>query len=252
MSFRVLGPLEASTRRHIVDVRGPTQRTLLALLLLHDGQVLPFERLVDALWEGDPPASPKAAVHTSVYRLRRLLHAYELPARLDHEYDGYRLSVQSGELDRHDWDHLVLSGDLAVRDGRLEEAVSQMRSALALWRGPALSGIEAETVRIEAHQLDGVHDRVLDQCLAAELALGRHADVLPELEALVAMHPYHESWCAKLMIALYGSGQQAGALTRYTSTRSLLVDELGVEPGSELRRVHQAILAGVPPTELRP
>ncbi|MGZ4386093.1 MAG: BTAD domain-containing putative transcriptional regulator [Gaiellaceae bacterium] len=225
MEFRILGPLEVYSDGQAIDLGGAKQRALLAVLLLHANQVVSRDRLVDALWESDPPASAQKALQMYVSGLRKRLGK----ERLETRPPGYLLRVADDELDLERFRQLREQGMLA--------------EALALWRGPPLSEFayegfaQAESARLEDQRLACLEERI-DQ----ELGAGRHAELTGELEALVAENPLRERLRGQLMLALYRSGRQAEALEAYQQARATLVDELGIEPGRELRELHQSIL----------
>ncbi len=234
MEFRILGPLEAASGGEVLELGGAKQRALLAVLLLHANQVVSQDLLIDALWENDPPEAAHKALHVYVFGLRKLLGKERLQTRAP----GYRLRVQGDELDLERFRRLRDQGSFA--------------EALALWRGPPLSDFayqrfaQAEIARLEDERL-----ACLEEHIERELAAGRHAELTGELEALVAGNPLRERLRSQLMLALYRSGRQAEALEAYQQARSTLVDELGIEPGRELRELQQAILNQDPALELQ-
>lgn len=234
MEFRILGPLEVLSDGRALDLGGAKQRTLLAVLLLNANNVVSRDRLIDALWEDDPPETAPKALQVYVSGLRKLVGR----ERLETKAPGYVLLVRRDELD--------LERFCALREeGRPAEA-------LALWRGPPLSDFayrrfaQAETARLEDLRLACLEERI-DQDLRA----GRQGEVTGELEALVAEHPLRERLRGQLMLALYRCGRQAEALEAYQDARRALVDELGIEPGRELRDLHQQILNQDPALDLR-
>ncbi|GIG92306.1 AfsR/SARP family transcriptional regulator [Plantactinospora endophytica] len=255
MDFRILGPLEVWDGDELLPVAAAKQRVVLALLLLHVDRVVSIDQLIDELWSDRPPANPRATLHAHVHRLRQKLRQARTAggAVLHTRPDGYLIRVSPHALDHRRWQRLVAEGRTALTDGAATVAVARLRAALSLWRGPALTGIDTTGIRAAASGLDEGRWEVLEQCLAAELGLGRHAGVLPELEALTAAHPYREGLTGKLMLALSRSGRRADALAAFTRARERLVGELGVEPGAELRRIQQEILRGEhdhhPPTD---
>src|SRR5262245_7612333 len=235
VEFRVLGPLEVVLGDEVLTPRGGKQRALLALLLLHANEVVPSERLIDDIWGDDAPASGLSALHVRVSQLRRALEA--AGDVLVTRPPGYVLLAEN--VDSRRFERLLAAG----RGLEPARAVEVLGEALALWRGPALADLasepfaQAEVARLEELRLVCVEERI-----AAELALGRHRDVVGDLEALVATHPLRERLHGQLMLALYRSGRQADALAAYRSARDTLVGELGIEPGEELRALEQSIL----------
>lgn len=238
MEFRILGPLEVGFDGPPFATKGRKPRALLALLLLHRNKTVPAERLIDDLWDENPPATAGNTLQVYVSQLRKLVED-----RLIREGPGYRLRVELGELDAERFERLAAEGASALASRSYAKASEQLLEALALWRGPALVDVrsepfaQAEITRLEELRLVAIEDR-----LEAELGLGRDNELVPELEGLVAEHPVRERLRRLLMLALYRAGRQADALETYREARRVLVDELGLEPGSELRELEQAIL----------
>ncbi|MEU7802521.1 BTAD domain-containing putative transcriptional regulator [Micromonospora arborensis] len=238
--------MEVWDGERLVAVTAAKQRAILALLLLNVGRVVAMDDLVDELWGERLPSQPRATLHAHVHRLRQVLRRAERSgaAELATRPAGYLLRVAPDDLDRHRWQRLVSDGRAALADGDRNLAVTRLRAALALWRGRALADVGTSAVRAEARGLDEERWEVLERCLAAELALGRHSAVLPELEMLVGAQPYREGLTGKLMLALSRAGRHADALAVFPRVRDRLVRELGVEPGTELQELHQTILRG--------
>jgi predicted ATPase/DNA-binding SARP family transcriptional activator/Tfp pilus assembly protein PilF len=235
VEFRLLGPLEVERDGRVLPVGGRRQRALLTFLLLHANTVVARDRLIDALWGEDPPETAANALQVAVHTLRKLLGADRIVTR----GSGYLLRVEAGELDLQRFTGSVER----ARAKRPADAAKTLRQALALWTGPALSDLgETPFVETERALLEELHLGTLEDRVGADLALGRHAELVPELEALVASHPYRERLRREHMLALYRSGRQAEALEAYRSGRRLLVDELGIEPGAELQELERAIL----------
>jgi DNA-binding SARP family transcriptional activator len=243
IEFRILGPLELSVDGAVVPLGSPKQRALLAVLLVHANETVSRDRLIEELWAEEAPASVESAFHVYLSRLRRLLEAAGCGDQLVREAHGYRLRVAEEQLDATRFDRLAGEGSEALAAGSAELAADRLRQALALWRGPALGDLQSERFAITASaSLEERRVLALEQRLEADLALGRHGDLVSELEALVAEHPYREHLRAHLMLALYRSGRQADALRAYQEARRLLADELGLEPGHELKQLEHAIL----------
>ena len=240
--FRILGPLEVRRDGTPVPLGGPKQRALLAILLLNANRVVPRERLIDEL--GDERVDPDRVLRVQVSRLRKALDGEtETDSRLITRAPGYLLRVEEGELDLHHFETLVLTSREAKERGDDEAAVVAMRDAELLWRGGALAGLESDLLtRGELARLDELRLAAGEERIETELALGRHALVLPELEGLIAEHPLRERPTAQLMLALYRCGRQADALAAYRRARSLLSAELALEPGAQLRNLERAIL----------
>jgi DNA-binding SARP family transcriptional activator len=235
MEFRILGPLEVYGDGGAVPVGGARQRALLAILILHANEVVPVERLLDDLWGERQPTSGAKALHVSISQLRKALGDGRILTRAP----GYVLRLESTELDVLRAERLLAQAESAEP----HEASALLRDALSLWRGPPLAEVAYETfAQPEIARLEELRIRTIEQRIDADLALGRHGELVGELEALVQEHPLRERLRAQLMLALYRSGRQAEALTAYQRARSVLVDELGIEPGQALRELHQAIL----------
>ncbi len=230
MEFRILGPLEVGDRGLIVGLGGKP-RVLLAMLLVKANEVVSAERLIDGLWGERPPETAKAALQMHVSQLRKLLGAERIETRAP----GYRLRVSADESDVGRFEQLLGEGGA--------ERAERLREALALWRGPALAEFQYESwAQGEIARLEELRASALEERLEADLAAGRHAQLLPELEALVREQPLRERPRGQLMLALYRCGRQAEALDAYQQTRRLLVEELGIEPGGELRQLYTQIL----------
>ena len=229
------------------------QVVLLACLLIARGEVVSRDRLIDALWGERPPAAAVNALQVHVHGLRGRLG----PARIERAGPGYRLRLEPGELDLERFELLVARGRSELAGGDAGAAASTLREALALWRGPAYEDVryeafaQAEMARLEELRLAALEDRI-----EADLALGRHRDLVPELEALVAEHGSRERLCGQLMLALYRSDRQADALEVFRRACRAMRDELGLEPGPALQELQRAILEqdaalAVEPAELR-
>ncbi|WP_215543893.1 AfsR/SARP family transcriptional regulator [Amycolatopsis sp. CA-230715] len=224
---------------------GPRVKALLATLVLHANHPVPVKALVDAAWDRDWQQASAATVHSYICRLRTRLAAAGTDGvdRICTDSNGYRLKVEPGESDVEVFRREVEIGRANATIGLLEEAGNALGRALALWRGPALSELPGKIARIEAVQLDDARIVAEEERLEIELAFQRDADVIPDLRKLLLQHPLRERLAALLMRALYRRGQQAEALQVYRTTRQALVDELAVEPGPDLHRLHQKILS---------
>ncbi|MGI9110817.1 MAG: ABC transporter substrate-binding protein [Gaiellaceae bacterium] len=246
MEFRILGRLEVAVGNEAVPLGGPRQRTVLAHLLLRRNRPVSQERLIDDVWGEDPPPAARSSLQSYVSHLRSALG----PERLEGGSRGYLLNVAPEELDASRFEALVRgAGHQAVTDSAA--ALAGYEEALGLWRGPALDdlagqpSLQPEIARLEELRLAATEERI-----AMELALGRHGELVPELQALVGRHPLRERLWGRLMIALYGSGRQAEALEAYGRARELLVEELGLEPSPELQRLQGQILRQHPALDL--
>jgi DNA-binding SARP family transcriptional activator/ABC-type branched-subunit amino acid transport system substrate-binding protein len=240
MRFSILGPLEVQDGTRAVPLAAGRQRLLLAVLLVHAGETVSTDRLVDLLWDEAPPRTAARSLHNHVSALRKQLGDDVIATR----GRGYALEVDEGAIDAERFMTLTRAGRAASAGGDHEAAAARFAEALALWRGSCAFGeLGAEpSLRIGAGRLDDLRLSAIEQRLEADLALGRHAEVIGELESLVAEYPLRERLRGQLVLALYRAGRQADALDAYNNARRHLVDELGIEPGPELRRLGQAVL----------
>ncbi len=244
LEFRLLGPLEVRDGERLVALPRQKQRALLAALLLRAGQVVARDRLIDDLWGEDPPSRAENALHNYLSQLRRALGADVVVTRSP----GYLLRVTPDQVDSLRFERLV---EDARGAGALERA-DLLRRALSLFRGPPLADVRFELfAQTEVSRLEELELVVRAELHDAELELGRHADIVPALEAFVAAHPYREHARAQLMLALYRCGRQAEALAVYQRGRAVLVEELGIDPGEELQELERAILRQDPALRLR-
>jgi predicted ATPase/DNA-binding SARP family transcriptional activator len=244
VEFRLLGPLEVSHEGRPVRLGGPKQRTVLAHLLLRPNQVVQADLVIDELWGDEPPEAARNVVQTYVSHLRKALG----PERLGSRPGGYVLRAEPLEVDALRFEALV---ERAGDAGDPRAAARDYHEALALWRGPALADLaDQPSLRPHITRLEELRMAAVEGRVEAELALGRHGELIGELERLVAEHPLSESLRAHLMVALYRSGRQAEALEAYRDARHALVEELGIEPGARLRALEQAILHQDPSLDL--
>ncbi len=243
MEFRILGSLEVRSGDRVVPLRGGRHRALLAVLLLHPNEVVSSDRLVDELWGEQPPSSARQMVKGYVSDLRRDLEADGERSCIFTRAPGYVAELERSQLDATRFEALFTHASDALAAKRHREAAAQLRDALALWRGPALVEFAYEPfaqntiARLEDLRLVAVEHRI-----AADLELGRHAELVGELEALVLEHRFRERLRELLMLALYRSGRQAEALEVYQTTRAVWVEELGIDPGPAMQRLEQKIL----------
>ena len=243
MEFRLLGPLEALENDRLLALGGGQQRALFAVLLLHANQVVSTDRLIDALWGQAPSATAAKSIQVYVSRLRKTLGE----GRVVTQTPGYRLQVEPSELDLDLFEQLVGEARMADPEG----AAQKLRRALALWRGPALGDLAYEPfVQTEIARLEELRWAALEQRIDADLATGRHAELVGELKALIAEHPLRERLRSQLMLALYRSARQAEALEAYRAARHELSEELGLEPSEELKRLQQASSPKIRPSTL--
>ena len=251
VEFRVLGPLEVRSDGHAIEIGGPKQRALLAVLLLSANRVVSRERLIEELWPDHGAAAAEKTLNVSIARLRtKLAGADGRDERLTTRAPGYLLRVEPGELDLHEFERLVDAGREALDRDDVHRAASLLREAESLWRGRPLADLEFEPfARLDVERLEELRLAAVEDRIDAELALGRKG-LVPGLEALIAAHPLRERLRAQLMRALYAGARQAEALAVYTDTRKLLLDELGIEPSEELRELERKVLNQDP--EMRP
>jgi DNA-binding SARP family transcriptional activator len=236
VEFRILGQLEIVDQGRALPLGGARQRTLLALLLLRANEVVSADRLIDGLWGARPPQGAANALQYHVSQLRKTLAPYE--AIITQE-PGYVIRVGPAEFDLLLFERLVRE----AHDAAPERAAQALREALRLWRGPPLADLATGSfAQVEIARLEELRLEALERRLDADLALGRHAGLVGEVQSLVRDHPLRERLRGVLMQALYGAGRQAEALEVYRETRRLLVNELGIEPSPALRELEQAIL----------
>ena len=245
--FRILGPFEARENGHVLEVGSGKQQALLALLLLNAGEVVSSDRLIDALWGENPPASALNSVHIYVSQLRKVLGAGFL-VTCGH---GYQLVLEPEQLDLSRFERLLDDGRALLASGEAKRASDVLRAALGLWRGPALADLASEPfAEVEIARLGELRLAALEERIEADLAVGCHGELVPELEALVRANPLRERLRAQLMIALYRSGRQAEALDTYRQARRTLLEELGLEPSRRLQDLERAILSQDPTLDL--
>jgi YVTN family beta-propeller protein len=226
-----------------VPIGGPRQRALLALLLCNANRAVSRERLIDELLADQPADTAEHTLRVQISRLRKALTVDGDEPRLLARAPGYLLRVEAGELDLHAFDQNVTDGQQALERGDPDRAAARFRAAEGLWRGRPLADLEFEPfAQFDVQRLEELRLLAVEQRIEAELELGRHATLCPELEALVAEHSLRERPRGQLMLALYRSGRQADALDVYRAGRSLLVEELALEPGPQLQRLERAIL----------
>jgi DNA-binding SARP family transcriptional activator len=245
LDFRILGALEIWDDGVALRVAGDRQRALLAILLLHEGVVVASDRLMDDLWGEALPGAGATALRVRVSQLRKALRDDgELLASRAH---GYALCIEPGQLDLHRFERLVGEGERALSSDDPALASDRLRDALALWRGPPLADFTyAPFAQTAILRLQELRLAAVELQIEADLALGRHAAIVGELETLVADQPLRERFWTQLMLALYRSGRQAEALAAYRTARGRLVDEIGIEPGPQLQSLERRILAQDP------
>jgi DNA-binding SARP family transcriptional activator/predicted ATPase len=246
--FRILGPLEVVAGGRPVALGGAKACSLLAFLLLHRGEVVSRERLVDEVWGEQPPQTVVAELRVYVAKLRKALR----PDLIVTRRDGYVLLVDADRVDADAFERATRRGMALLAAGDAATAALVLAEALAMWRGPVLADLADEPwAQVEARRLDELRLVAQQERLEADLALGRHVGVVGELERLVVEHPYQERPRAQLMLALYRCGRQAEALELYRQTARVFADELGIQPGPELRQRERAILNHDPALRVR-
>ncbi|WP_329560721.1 AfsR/SARP family transcriptional regulator [Kitasatospora sp. NBC_01266] len=256
LRFNIMGPLEGWQDGQRLRLGGTIRERVLVTLLLDPGKVLPVSRLVAAVWAEDPPATASHQVRKAVAELRRSLRAGGEVLVTDGP--GYRVAITDAQLDLTEFGALVRTARQAAAAGQPAEAVEALRDALALWRGPVLSGAGGPVIQAAATALEERRLAAAEQLFELRLGLGESAELVADLRQLVQQHPLRETPRGQLMLALYRSGRQAEALEEYGRVRELLVEELGIDPGPGLARIHQGILrdnrepAAAPPAADRP
>ncbi|MFG3507003.1 BTAD domain-containing putative transcriptional regulator [Streptomyces sp. NPDC047821] len=240
--YKILGPLEILRDGHPVTIGATRLRVLLAVLLNDAGAVVPVDTLVDRVWGGNPPGRARNTLQNYVLRLRRALG----PDLIRTHRRGYLIDIEPSALDAHRFTALVRQGGQALEAGDPERAAVLVREGLALWRGDPLSDLPGELFADVVPALVEQRTHAYELRIDADLRRGRPAEVLPELRALTGVHPLRERFWAQRMLALYQCGRQGEALACYREVAALLADELGVDPGDELREMHRRILAAAP------
>ncbi|MEQ7124479.1 BTAD domain-containing putative transcriptional regulator [Actinopolymorpha sp. B11F2] len=252
MRIRVLGPLEVGTGEGWRSVTAAKWRSLLARLVVADGQVVPVDQLAEELWPQDQPRGAVNQIHGYVMRLRRALGDGDATV-LRTKAPGYELRLPHEDIDAGRFDRLDAEGRAALRDGDADTARRLLAEALELWRGPAFADVPSTPIiRTAADRLDQRRTSAVETRIDADLLLGNHADLVEELEALTEADPFRERVWSQLMLALYRCGRQADALVAYQRLCRLLRDELGVEPSRPARKLHEQIQRADPDLELPP
>jgi predicted ATPase/DNA-binding SARP family transcriptional activator len=248
MEFRALGPLAVIDGNGVaLSLGGAKQRAVLGILLLSTNRVVAIDRLVDDIWGDDAPARPAGTLQVYVHNLRKVLDpdrpAGEEPRVLITRPPGYAIELDREQLDLLRFEDLVAAGRAALAAGDAHAAGAQLQAALELWRGPVLADLADEPwVARESARLDELRLGALEDRIDADLAAGRHHELIPELETLVATNGLRERAWEQLMLALYRDARQAESLAAFQRARETLIEELGIEPGPALVRLEQAIL----------
>jgi DNA-binding SARP family transcriptional activator len=249
VEFRILGPLEVRSDDRPLQLGGAKPRAVLAILLTRANEVVSRDRLIDELWAENPPATAVNVLQGYVSDLRKALGSGGLVTRAP----GYMVAVEPGQLDLHRFERLVEESRATLARGDAGRAADTLREALALWRGSPLADFAYEPfAQAEITRLEELRLVALEWRIEADLVVGRHAELVGELEALIPKHPLRERLRAQLMLALYRSGRQAEALEAYQEARRALVDELGIDPSQSLQELEKAILRQDPALEPTP
>ncbi|MGW1216646.1 AfsR/SARP family transcriptional regulator [Streptomyces sp. NPDC002499] len=258
MRIQVLGPLSAEVNGGSIVPTAAKPRQLLSLMALHPGRVMPVALLMEEIWGARPPRSALTTLQTYILQLRRGLGAAmgasspgSAKSVLATRHGGYLLQIAKSSVDVHEYERLAREGQEAFDLGDNEMSAQRFRAALDVWTGSALVDVRVGPIlEIEVRRLEESRLVTLERRIDADLRLGRHAELIAELTDLTARHPQHEGLHSQVMVALYRSGRQAGALEIYRKLRKRLIDELGVEPSPQLQRLHQAVLAVNPQLEI--
>jgi len=250
LTYRVLGSLQVRINGRECTPRASKVRQVLALCLLRANQIVSLDSMIAELWDDRPPRTAVTTAQTYIYQLRKLIatHGGE---RLASETirtapPGYIIHVTNSQLDCVQFERMAEHGRALLVAGETSRAAVLLRQALRLWSGPALTGVEhGRLLQSDVAHLEEMRMLALELRLRAEMRLGYHRELIPELKSLVQTHPYHEWLHAQLMIALQRSGRRGDALSAYREVRRLLSTELGVEPSADLQRVHEKVLKGL-------
>jgi DNA-binding SARP family transcriptional activator len=243
--FWLLGELAVTAGPARVHISGARQRAILATLLLNNNHVVSTAALIEAIWARNLPRTATDQIYICISSLRKQLGG---PGQrmIETRAGGYVLHADEDATDVRRFEKLTAHGADLAHAGRPAEAVDVLRSALALWRGPALFGIDSRSLQISANRLDDLRLSTLEDCVDLELRLGRYKQAVAQLGAVVDEHPLNERLCALYVVALHRCGRRAEALAVYRRARSAIREELGLEPGYDLRAAHAAILADEP------
>lgn len=245
--FRILGPLQVAIGDKIVRVGRNRQLTILAVLLVNANKVVPVSTLIDAVWSSAPPATADKQIQTCVWRLRNAFASAGAPPDLvETEQSGYRIRLSENDLDAHLFERAVRRAREMVAATDLAAASVEYRKALSMFHGQPLADLPSVSIQAVAAHWEERRFSVLEERLDVELALGHHEELISELKPLIAEYPLRERLCAQLMTALYLSQRRAEALSVYRSSRTALINNLGLEPGARLQELHRRIIAGEP------
>ena len=240
LAFRLLGSLEATVDGRPVALKSARQRTVLVMLLMAANHIVTIDKLIEAVWDGEEPDTARGQIQICISSLRKALGGPDL---IETNPSGYLIRVRYEQLDYAQFDGGLARAKSSAAAGRLEQALAEIDGALALWRGPALAGVPGRVIGGMAHRLEDRRIMALEDRIEMRLGLGAHRELVDELVALAAEHPLRERLSGFLMVALYRSGRQAEALAVYQTVRRALDNELGLQPGEDLRRLERAILS---------
>ncbi|MEO3801288.1 AfsR/SARP family transcriptional regulator [Nonomuraea sp. B1E8] len=241
MQFKILGPLEVTGPDGDVPIGPPLRRMLMADLIVEGEHLVTQERLADVLWGDDPPSTFIKNIQTHVCHLRMLLGR----ERIERRPTGYALKIAPDERDVDVFEQQLRQGRRLVTMGHFQDACAALRRGMAQWRGPFLADLPSHAAwRGPANRLESQKVLLIESLMEAELGLGHYETVVEELSLHLETHPLHERFWAQRMIALSRSGNRSSALMAYQQARQAMTRELGVEPGPELRHLHQEILRG--------
>src|SRR5262245_2718183 len=242
MRVALLGSVEVYSGGRRVELAGARLRAVIAQLALAQGRLVTVDRLIDGVWGDDPPTAAVNALQSLISRLRRALPAGDAESIVA-QPGGYRLAIDAADLDSAAFERLASDGRAALAVGEWATASGLLREALGLWRGPPLADLlEVPFAAVPGARLAELRLAVLEDRIEADLRLGRHAELIPELEAITVENPLRETLSSQLMRALYGTGRQADALAAYDRLRKRLADDLGIDPSPDVEQVHLAVL----------
>ena len=251
MAVGVLGPLQIVGARGLASLGRRQERLLVAALAVRAGDVVPVDRLLDDLWADQTPAAGAGAVHPLVSRVRKAFATVGASEQIERRGAGYSLIAEDDAIDARRFQQLAASGRAAMAQGDADAALKDLDQALELWRGSVLADLDDPPfAAVERARLDELRVAAQEDRIDALLALGRAVEAAADTDALVAVHPFRERLWAQLMLAHYRAGRQADALATYRRARSVLVDELGIEPGPPLQRLEQQVLQQDPALDL--
>lgn len=247
LSFKVLGPLEVTVGEKGIPLGGARQRTILALLLLTPGRVVPVDTMVDTVWNDNPPTTARTQVAICVAALRKIFKSASVTEDvIVTAHPGYALNTKEHLFDSAEFTSSVQVAEQETKEGRFPEAALGYAQALDLWRGPAFAGVSGQLIEDEARRLEEHRLNAYDDSTLVHLELGQHQELIPGLAAMVREHPLRERTRHHLMLAQYRSGRRADAMETFRDARSRFIDELGIDPGPDLQELHDAILRDDP------